>query len=212
MLRGDFTPRISRRNGAKLNFRAHFAGNTIDPSLHQPGRTEDAELLSEADGTPAGRFPTPRSTTSPSSSASPKSIIRSTANTPFSAAIWSATLSSRRATRERLFRLLNASPDDLVNSITLGDTWVMNPTTINTLRLTFNRAAINKPEITIMTAKELGINMTPAADSQTTSGSRSLAHSIAPEIQSFAAAIPTQSHQLADDFSMLRGATSCSSA
>ena len=100
--------------------------------------------------------------------------------------------------------ILNAAPDDLINSIALGDTWVINPTTINTLRLTFDRAAINKPEVTVITSKDLGINMTPPPIPDniyvTVTGALYTAGA-----NSFAASIPTQSYQVANDFSALRG-------
>ena len=100
--------------------------------------------------------------------------------------------------------LLNAAPDNLVNSIVLGDTWVLNPTTINTVRINFNRAAINKPQVFLYSAADFGINMTPppipsnpyftVTNALYTAGANS-----------FPAFLPTQSHQVADDFSMLRG-------
>jgi hypothetical protein len=101
--------------------------------------------------------------------------------------------------------ILNAAPDDLINSIVVGDTWVINPSTINNLRLTFDRAAINKPEVTVITAQDLGINITPPPIPDniyvTVTGALYSAGA-----NSFAAAIPTQSYQVADDFSLLRGA------
>ncbi len=100
--------------------------------------------------------------------------------------------------------ILNASPDNLVNSIALGDTWVLNPTTINSLRLNFNRAAINKPEIFLFSAADFGINMTPPPIPSnpyfTVTGALYTAGA-----NSFAAFLPTQSYQATDDFSMLRG-------
>ncbi len=100
--------------------------------------------------------------------------------------------------------ILNASPDNLVNSIALGDTWVLNPSTINTLHFDFNRAAINKPEIFLFSAADLGVNMTPPPIPSnpyiTVTGALYSAGA-----NSFAAFLPTQSHQIADDFSLLRG-------
>lgn len=100
--------------------------------------------------------------------------------------------------------ILNASPDNLVNSIALGDTWVINPATLNTLHFDFNRAAINKPEVFLFSAADLGINMTPPPIPSnpyiTVTGGL---YSAGPN--SFAAYLPTQDHQIADDFSLLRG-------
>ncbi len=100
--------------------------------------------------------------------------------------------------------IVNASPDNLVNSATIGHTWILNASTINNLRFNFNRAAINKSQINNITAKDLGINITPPPIPSnmyiTVTGALYSAG-----IQSFASSVPTQSHQLADDFSMLRG-------
>ncbi len=100
--------------------------------------------------------------------------------------------------------ILNAAPDDLINSIVLGDTWIVSPTVINNIRLTFNRAAINKPEVTVITSQNLGINITPPPIPDniyiTVTGALYSAGA-----NSFAAAIPTMSYQTADDLSMVRG-------
>src|SRR5262249_20288103 len=57
--------------------------------------------------------------------------------------------------------VIDASPDNLVNSITLGETWTVNASMVNTFRANFNRAAINKTQVTTLTAKDLGIPLAP---------------------------------------------------
>jgi hypothetical protein len=202
MLKGDFT---GCTNGAKLN-PAYFTGNTIDPSLISPIALKMLSFYPRPSGAdPCGQV----SYTTINNFSEQFGIAKidyqlNSKHTVLGRYLVSHAFQPLSYTGTPL-SLLNASPDDLINSITLGDTWVMNPTTINILRLTFDRAAINKPEITIMTAKDLGINMTPAPIPDniyvTVTGALYSAGA-----NSFAAAIPTQSHQVADDFSMLRGA------
>jgi hypothetical protein len=49
------------------------------------------------------------------------------------------------------------SPDDLVTSVVLGDTYVISPNMINTFRGTINRSAIEKTQVPFFGAADLGI-------------------------------------------------------
>ena len=50
--------------------------------------------------------------------------------------------------------------DDLVNSMVIGDTYIINPSTINSFHLTGNRSGVTKTQIPSFDANTLGINMT----------------------------------------------------
>jgi hypothetical protein len=198
MLNGDFT---SCNNGVSL--RAPFTNNRIDPAQFSPQALKMLTYYPQPTG-PCGQV----SYTTINNFSEQFGIAKidyqlNSKHTDFARYLVSHAFQPLSYTGTPL-SLLNASPDDLINSIVLGDTWVISPTTINSLRLTFDRSAINKPEITIMTAKDLGINMTAPPISNniyvTVTGALYSAGA-----NSFAAAIPTQSHQVSDDFSMLRG-------
>jgi hypothetical protein len=101
--------------------------------------------------------------------------------------------------------IINASPDNLVNSVAIGETWILDASRVNTFRGVFNRAAINKTQpVVAMTAQDLGINISPPPIPNnlfiTVTGALYSAGA-----QSFPAYVPTQSYQFADDFSILHG-------
>lgn len=99
--------------------------------------------------------------------------------------------------------IINGQPDNLVNSVTLGETWIVSPSMINTFHGSFNRAAINKTQKVAFTAQDLGINISPPPLPNnlyiTVSGALYSAGA-----NSFAASIPTMDYQFGDDFSILR--------
>lgn len=200
MLAGDFT---GCTGGAKLN-PTYFTGNMIDKSMISPVALKMLSFYPQPTG-PCGQvYYTTINNFSEQFGVAKVDYQLNQKHTLFARYLATHALQPASYTGTPL-SLLNASPDDLINSITLGDTWVISPTTVNSIRLTFDRAAINKNEKTIMTAADLGINITPPPLPNniyiTVTGAFYSAGA-----NSFAAAIPTQSFQVADDFSLLRGA------
>src|SRR5580704_15293887 len=200
MLAGDFT---GCTNGAKLN-PTYFTGNMIAPSMISPVALKMLTYYPQPTG-PCGQvYYTTISNFSEQFGVAKVDYQLNQKHTLFARYLVTHALQPASYTGTPL-SLLNASPNDLVNSITLGDTYVISPTTLNSIRLTFDRAAINKLEPTVITAADLGINITapPIPDNIyiTVTGAFYSAGA-----NSFPAAIPTQSFQAANDFSMLRGA------
>ncbi len=94
--------------------------------------------------------------------------------------------------------------NDLVNSVVIGHTYVLTPTTINSLHLTFNRSGVTKTQDPSFDASTLGINMTtlvPGHLVATASGSGIYSSTVF----SYAATDPVTAYQMGDDFSMVRG-------
>jgi len=97
-----------------------------------------------------------------------------------------------------------SSPDGLVQSFVFGDTYVLGPSTINSFHGTFNRSAIIKTQVPFFGAADLGITgITELIPSflfvQVTGALYSAA------LQTNPGALFTDSHQFANDFSMVRG-------
>jgi len=99
--------------------------------------------------------------------------------------------------------IIDASPDNLVNSVTIGETWVPNGSTVNSFRANFNRAAINKTQVTKLTAADLGIPLAPPPTPNNLNVIVTGAFNSVGQ-NSFGAAVPTQSFQFADDVSIQR--------
>ncbi|MGB6945974.1 MAG: TonB-dependent receptor [Bryobacteraceae bacterium] len=103
-----------------------------------------------------------------------------------------------------LLSISQAAPDDMVNSVVIGESYVLSPNMINTFHADLNRAAVTKTQVLKITAQDLGINLTepsiPDNIYVTVSGALSSVG-----INSFPAIVHTTSHQLSDDFSIIHG-------
>jgi len=97
------------------------------------------------------------------------------------------------------------SPDDLVNSVVLGDTYVMSPTALNSFHATYNRSAIVKTQVPLFGAHDLGIQgvteLYPEYLSLNVTGALYTNGNGSNPGTNF-----TNTYQVADDISMLRGA------
>src|SRR5689334_10189349 len=96
------------------------------------------------------------------------------------------------------------SPDNMVTSVVLGDTYVLNPNTINSLRATFNRSSIEKTQVPFFGASDLGIQ------GITEIIPKYLLVTVSNALYSAAGAtypgyLYTTSYQIADDVSLIRG-------
>jgi hypothetical protein len=205
MLGGDFTVAASPacNNGKQVTLKAPFVNNMIAPSLLSPVATKLTSYYpapfnecGEVRYTTINNFSEQFGVAKVDYQVNDKHtvFVRYLATHAFQPSSYTGTPLS----------IVNAAPDDLVNSAAVGDTWVINSSTINSLHFDFNRAAINKSQINDITAADLGINMTapPIPDNLYITVTGAL---YSAGIQSFPSYVPTQSHQLSDDFSMLRG-------
>jgi Carboxypeptidase regulatory-like domain len=90
--------------------------------------------------------------------------------------------------------------DDLAQSIALGDTYVIGPNTVNSLRLAVDRTAINRLTAKFFSGPELGINMyssEPHEMSLSVPGDFALGGTIGPNM--------TSSYVAGEDVSLVRG-------
>jgi hypothetical protein len=99
--------------------------------------------------------------------------------------------------------MTSSGADDLVNSGVFGHTWVLNSSTINAFRATFNRSAVTKTQTPTFDGPSLGIKMHTLVPGHIvismTGGPSSAA------ITSYPAFDPTTGYQLADDFNIIKG-------
>ena len=94
--------------------------------------------------------------------------------------------------------------DDLVNSMVIGDTYIINPSTINSFHLTGNRSGVTKTQIPSFDANTLGINMTTLVPGHIVAAATGALYSST--FFSYAATDPVTAFQSGDDLSMTRGA------
>src|SRR6266478_2409190 len=93
--------------------------------------------------------------------------------------------------------------DDLVNSMVIGHTYIINPTTINSFHLTGNRSAVTKTQLPSFDANTLGINMTTLVPGHIVVSATGAIYSS--QLVSYAATDPVTAFQSGDDVSMIRG-------
>jgi hypothetical protein len=93
--------------------------------------------------------------------------------------------------------------DDLVNSMVIGDTYIINASTINSFHFTGNRSGVTKTQIPSFDATTLGINMTTLVPGHLVATASSAIYSST--VFSYAATDPVTAFQSGDDLSMTRG-------
>lgn len=96
-----------------------------------------------------------------------------------------------------------AGADDLVNSGVFGHTFVFSPNMINSFHVTFNRSAVTKIQTPSFDATTLGINMTTLVPGHIVASVSNALYSST--VFSYNSLDPTQSFQLADDYSIIKG-------
>lgn len=97
-----------------------------------------------------------------------------------------------------------AGADDLVNSGVFGHTFVVSPNMVNSFHVTFNRSAVTKIQSPSFDATTLGINMTTLVPGHIVASVSNALYSST--VFSYASKDPTQSFQVADDYSIIKGA------
>jgi len=204
-LQGDFRVLASAacNSGRAITLGAPFVGNQVAPSLFSPAAVKMMQIYQQPVDACGKAFYNTISNFSEYAGIAKVDWQVSTNHTAFIRYLAAHSISPISYTGNPL-SVIDASPDNLVNSVTIGETWVVNAGMVNTFRANFNRAAVNKTQITTLTAKDLGIPLTPPPTPNNLNVVVSGAFNSVGQ-NSFAAAVPTQSTQLADDFSVLRG-------
>jgi hypothetical protein len=205
MLRGDFTAVTSPacNGGKQITLKAPFVNNMIDPAQLSSVALKMLSFYPQATNQCGQVSYTLINSFSEQFGVGKIDYQINPQHTFFARYIATHSFSPRSYTGNPL-SIINASPDNLVNSVALGETWIVSPSKINSFRGTFNRAAINKTQYVAMTAQDLGINISapPIPNNLYITVSGALYSAGA---QSFPAYVPTMDYQFADDFSILHG-------
>jgi len=206
MLTGDFTAITSPacNAGRQIALKAPFVGNKISPSAFSPPAVK---MLSFGFGTAEDQcgtvhFGSLNSFTSQYGVGKMDYQISSN-HSIFGRYFGAHSLAPPTYTGNPL-SITQPSPDDLVTSVVLGDTYVINARTINTFRATLNRSAIEKTQVPFFGAKDLGINgiyeNIPNYLLVTVTGALYSAAGA-----TYPGYLYTTSHQFTDDLSFVRG-------
>jgi len=93
--------------------------------------------------------------------------------------------------------------NDLVNSMVIGHTFIINASTINSFHVTGNRSGVTKTQLPSFDATTLGINMTTLVPGHLVATASSAIYSST--VFSYAATDPVTAFQAGDDLNMTRG-------
>jgi hypothetical protein len=172
MLAGDFTAITAPActGGRQINLGGGFVNNRINPALFSPAamrlaqrlpRTDDpcgqvtfqtTEDRNEGQGvgrmdyqlTPDhsvfGRYMATLITKKPAYEGGSDNVLKAGAATPGSAP---------------------GGLDNLAHALTVGDTWVLGPTTVNSIRVAYNRTTVNRYNTPYFSPSDLGIKLHP---------------------------------------------------
>ncbi len=207
VLAGDWTMMASPacNAGRQITLRPPFVNNRIDPALYSRAALNIAAKLPKTDD-PCGRVVYGVSEDednaqwigridyqwNPNRSLFGRYMATSHFNPPaFSQS-------------DNILTTTNGGRDNLAQSLTFGDTWIIGPGTVNALRFAFNRTAIHRTPQEFFSGREVGINMydgyLPRYMILTVSGAFSIGGGTENE-----ARFNTNTYQISDDLTLVRG-------
>ena len=165
MLAGDFTAFASPacNAGARSTSRAPFAGNRVDPALFSkaalnitsrlptttdpcglvqyglPSATDESQFVGKLDYQPNAKH--------------------STFGRYIATKVYTPPPFDLEAAQENLLVTRIGGRDNLAQTFTVGENWVLSNTTLNSLRFAFNRTSIHRTSTDFFSAPEVGINI-----------------------------------------------------
>ena len=165
MLAGDFTAFASPacNAGRQINLPAPFAGNRVNPALFSkaalnitsrlptttdpcglvqyglPSATDESQFVGKLDYQPNARH--------------------STFGRYIATKVYTPPPFDLEAAQENLLVTRIGGRDNLAQTFTVGENWVLSNTTLNSLRFAFNRTSIHRTSTDFFSAPEVGINI-----------------------------------------------------
>jgi hypothetical protein len=211
MLAGDFTAVASPQcnAGQQLTLRGPFVNNRVDPSLFSRAASNLARRLPTSDD-PCGRVVYGFKNDSDRSQVVTKVDYQVAHNhsmfgryiaTPYNSPAPLASSNNLLASQTGTANVTGF--DNMAQSFTLGENWVMGPNTVNAFRFAWNRTDIHRFHQGYFAAPELGVNMFSYLDDYfilNVTGAFQVGNGVQNE-----ARFKTQTFQVGDDLTMIRG-------
>ena len=206
MLRGDFSAITSPacNSGRTIALRAPFLGTAVSPSQFSPAALALTSKLPQPINE-CGQSFFDRKTESTEHLALGRVDYQWNNNHSLFGRYQLARLTSAPDNDpNNVLAYANGPIDDKVHSFVLGDTYLLGPNTVNSLRVTYNSSQINKGYVPFFDAKSLGVRNIatplPGFTAFTVSGGFSLGPTGAKPSE-----IHTTAFQIVDDVSLVRG-------
>ena len=206
MLAGDFTQLASPAcSGQQVNLRGPFVGNRVNPSLFSPAALEIASRLPTTSD-PCGQVTFGRAVDSDEGQYVGRLDYQLTDNNTIFGRYIGTTYVSPPPLRKDPENLLAASRggfDNIAQSLTLGNTWVLSSSAVNALRVAWNDTNIHRLHEGFFSAPDVGIKTFSFLDDYTVlnvTGGFSLGSAVQTE-----ARYDTTTLQVGDDLTIVRG-------
>lgn len=210
MLAGDFTAFASPacNAGVQRNLGAPFVGNRVSPTLFsQAALTITSKLSTTADPCGLVQYGLPSATDEGQYVGKVDYTInnkhslfgRLIATTQFTPPPFTLEAAQQNVLATRI-----GGRDNLARSFTLGENYVISPSTLNSVRFAYNRTDIARPATDFFSAPEVGINTysyMPHSMLMTVTGGFQLGGATESTLSSFT----TPSWQISDDLTLVRG-------
>jgi hypothetical protein len=207
MLAGDFSAFASPacQSGRTIPLRTPFVGTSLSPSLYSPAALALTSKLPKPINE-CGQSFFDRKTEQHEHLAIGRGDYQWNSNHSLFSRYQLARLTSKPDNDpNNVLAYANGPIDDTVHSFVFGDTYLLGPNTVNSLRITYNSSQINKGYVPFFDAKSLGVRNIatplPGFTAFTVSGGFTLGPTGAKP-----SAIHTTSFQILDDVSFVRGA------
>lgn len=206
MLAGDFTQAASAAcAGRPLTLRGPFVNNRVAPALFSPAALNIARRLPTTDD-PCGRTTFAQAIDSDEAQMVGRLDYQLGADNSLFGRYMATTYDSPPPLLKTPDNLLAASRggfDNLAQSLTIGETWVMSSSVVNSFRAAWNRTGIHRLHAGTFSGPDIGINMFSFLDDYTVlsvTGGFNLGSAVQTEAQ-----YKTTTFQVGDDLTMIRG-------
>ena len=207
MLAGDFTQVASPacNQGRQLTLRGPFAGNRVDPARFSPAALNIARRLPSTTD-PCGRVTFGQAIDTNEGQTVGRVDLQLNDDHSLFGRYMATTYVSPPPLRKTPDNLLAASRggfDNIAQSLTVGETWVISSTAVNSLRVAWNHTDIHRLHEGFFSAPQMGVRMFSFLDDYTVlsvSGGFNLGSAVQTEAQ-----YKTPTLQIGDDVTIVRG-------
>jgi Carboxypeptidase regulatory-like domain/TonB dependent receptor-like, beta-barrel len=170
MLAGDFTAVTSPActGGRQINLGGGFVNNRINPALFSPAAMNLARRL-PATTDPCGQITFQTTDDSNEGQGVGRMDYQLTADHSVFGRYMATFIKKQPAYQggaDNVLKAANSGFDNLAHALTLGDTWVIGPTMVNSIRVAYNRTTVNRFNTPYFSPTDLGIKLHPYVEGQ----------------------------------------------
>jgi carboxypeptidase family protein/TonB-dependent receptor-like protein len=170
MLAGDFSQITSPActGGRQINLGGGFVNNRIDPALFSPAAMRLAQKLPRTND-PCGQITFQTTDDSNEGQGVGRMDYQVTPDHSVFGRYMATFIKKNPAYEggsDNVLKAINSGLDNLAHALTLGDTWVLGPAMVNSIRVAYNRTTVNRYNTPYFDPTDLGIKLHPYVTGQ----------------------------------------------